>query len=70
MAAIRNIVKERANWRAWLDLISEQPDRLTKWEENFIASLSELRQTWGEDRFILTERQAEILARIYAAKTN
>jgi hypothetical protein len=38
---------------------------LTKWEENFIESLNEQYQSRGT----LSERQYEILERIYAEKT-
>lgn len=51
--------------RSWLDLCNEHVDRLTKWEQDFIASLTE---QFDAGR-TLTERQLEILERIYAAKT-
>ena len=44
----------------------EAPSReLTKWEEDFIASVTEQ----FEERGSLSERQAEVLERIYAEKT-
>ena len=45
----------------------ESPSReLTKWEEDFIASLSEQLQRRGD----LSDRQIEILDRIYTEKTS
>jgi hypothetical protein len=45
----------------------ETPSReLTKWEEDFIASVTEAFSIWHN----LTERQFEILDRIYAEKTS
>ena len=45
----------------------ESPSReLTKWEENFIESVTEQYQTKGW----LSDRQLEILEKIYAEKTS
>ncbi len=45
----------------------ESPSReLTKWEENFIESVAEQYQTKGW----LSDRQLEILEKIYAEKTS
>jgi len=45
----------------------ESPSKaLTKWEENFLESISEQYQTRGT----LSDRQLEILDRIYTEKTS
>lgn len=49
---------------SWVDSIVEEAD-LTKWEANFIDSISE----WLDSGRNLSERQAEILERIYSEKT-
>lgn len=51
--------------KSWLDALEEQPRKLTKWELDFTASLREQfdRKGW------LSDRQIEILERIYAEKT-
>lgn len=49
----------------WLAAIEEDQDRLTKWEADFVESL---RDQW-ERRGSLSERQVEILERIYAERT-
>jgi hypothetical protein len=43
----------------------QDSDRLSKWEQDFIESLAE---QW-EERGTLSERQREILERIYEEKT-
>ena len=48
----------------WLDAVAHQARNLTKWEEGFIESISD---QWGRSGF-LSERQIEILERIYAEK--
>ena len=45
----------------------ESPSKeLTKWEENFLESISEQYQTRGT----LSDRQVEVLDRIYTEKTS
>ena len=59
---------ERADasaWDYWLDKIADEGRNLSKWEEEFVASLEEQRASGRQ----LSERQAEILERIYAEKT-
>ncbi len=49
----------------WIDKITENPKGLTKWEENFIDDIA--------DQFVMkkwiSDRQEEILERIYVEKT-
>jgi len=49
----------------WLEACEEYAERLTKWEQDFVESL---REQWDR-RGSLSERQLEILERIYAEKT-
>lgn len=49
----------------WLAVCEDNSDRLTKWEENFIASI---REQLDQGR-VLTELQIETLERIYAERT-
>ena len=58
-------MSHETDWDHWIDTIQEQGVNLTKWEEDFISSLNEQR---GSNRK-LSERQAEILERIYSEKT-
>lgn len=50
--------------KQWIDSINEEGWNLTKWEENFIASISEYFERTGT----LSARQEEILERIYTEK--
>jgi len=52
-------------WREWVDRVLENRRKLTKWEEDLLESISDQLDTRGS----LSERQAEILERIYAEKT-
>ena len=49
----------------WLDAIHETGRRLTKWEQDFVKSINEQ----FIDRNSISDRQEEILERIYAEKT-
>lgn len=50
----------------WIDhIIVEPPDKLSAWEWDFVDSVSEQLQTRGS----LSDRQVEILERIYSEKT-
>jgi hypothetical protein len=49
----------------WIDDVSNYSMDLTPWEEDFIDSIAEQ----FEERGTLTDRQIEILERIYAEKT-
>lgn len=51
--------------RHMLDALETLNRELTKWEEDFVASVSEQFAQRGS----ISERQAEILERIYAEKT-
>jgi thiaminase len=53
-------------YQSWIDAISEESsEKLTSWETDFIDSI-QARLISGRT---LTERQAEVLERIYAEKT-
>jgi hypothetical protein len=53
-------------YKRWIDAILEEAsDDLSKWEEDFLESL-QARLDFHKD---LTERQAEVLERIYKEKT-
>lgn len=52
-------------YESWISTLNESEDELTKWEEDFCDSLTERL----ERKVNLTERQAEILERIYTEKT-
>ena len=45
----------------WLDVISTEGRNLTKWEEDFIEQMM--------DAKYISEKQAEIIERIYVEKT-
>lgn len=48
----------------WIDSVNEDGWNLTKWEENFMDSISEQFELRGT----LSDRQEEILERIYTEK--
>lgn len=50
----------------WLEAIESDGVNLTTWEEEFVASI---RDRFDRGWTTLTEKQAEILERIYAQKT-
>ena len=53
-------------YKSWIDAcINESKRRLSKWEEEFLESISDQLTNRGD----LSERQAEILERIYSEKT-
>ena len=49
----------------WLDSIQETGRGLTKWEQDFVESIG----LQLDDRGTISDRQEEILERIYAGKT-
>jgi len=51
--------------REWLDAIRDDSDGLTKWEQEFVDSVAKQFETRGS----ISDRQEEILERIYAEKT-
>jgi len=59
------MIKEPKKWREWIEAAQLAGEKLTKWEENFLESISEQLTERGS----LSERQVEILERIYAEKT-
>ena len=56
---------DESAWDHMLAVIADEGRNLSKWEEDFVASLEEQRESGRK----LSERQAEILERIYAEKT-
>jgi hypothetical protein len=56
---------QTAVWREWIEKCIEDRSRLTKWEEDFVESIGEQL----DERGTLSERQADILERIYSGKT-
>jgi hypothetical protein len=54
-----------AEWDRWLSVIADTAVNLTTWEEDFIESLQSQRAA----RRQLSEKQAEILERIYTERT-
>lgn len=57
--------KKKALIEAMLNALDTPSQELTKWEENFLESINEQFQSRGT----LSERQFEILERIYTEKT-
>lgn len=58
--------KENPNYVDWLESIEVEGRNLTAWEEEFVASL---RDRFDRGWTTLTDKQAEVLERIYADKT-
>lgn len=53
--------------KEWIDRVNDEPSKpLTKWEEDFMVSISDQFDRSGR----LSEKQAEILERIYSEKTS
>lgn len=61
-----DLTREQSEWNGWLETIETEGRDLTKWEEEFCQSI---RERFDEGRFNLSEKQVEILERIYAEKT-
>lgn len=61
-----DLTQEQSKWWGWVETIETEGANLTKWEEDFVQSI---RERFDQGRFHLTDRQAEILERIYAEKT-
>jgi hypothetical protein len=60
------IPKGREIWQYWIDtIIDEASDNLTAWDLNFVSNM----ETYLTNGRPLTQRQEEILERIYAEKT-
>jgi hypothetical protein len=51
--------------RHWIETVNTEARGLTKWEEDFMASVTEQFQ----ERGWISDRQEEIVERIYAEKT-
>ena len=56
---------DRATWEDWLDAIEKDGVNLSVWEDTFISSI---RRQLAMGR-TLSEKQADILERIYAENT-
>ena len=52
-------------YQSWINQLMEVSEELTQWETNFVENISD-RLDRGSN---LTERQAEILEKIYVEKT-
>lgn len=52
-------------WDDWLEAVEQDGVNLTTWEQDFVESLRTQRQSGRR----LSDKQAEILERIYAEKT-
>jgi hypothetical protein len=52
--------------REWIELVNDEGRGLTKWEEDFMDSLTEQFEECGS----ISDRQEEILERIYAERTD
>lgn len=52
--------------REWIELVNDEGRGLTKWEEDFMESITEQ----FEERGSISDRQEEILERIYSEKTS
>lgn len=61
-----DLTREQSEWVGWLETVETEGLNLTKWEEDFCQSI---RERFDEGRFHLSEKQADILERIYADKT-
>lgn len=61
-----DLTRQQSEWWGWVETIETEGINLTKWEEDFVQSI---RERFDQGRFHLSERQAEILERIYAEKT-
>jgi len=63
-------MSDAQDWDHWLDTILEKGVNLSSWETDFIESLEARRAGFLDRRLVgLTEKQAEILERIYSART-
>lgn len=50
---------------SWITAIQEEGQGVTKWESDFVTSIAEQL----EERGVLSDKQTEILERIYANRT-
>jgi len=57
---------EKLKIREWLELVNTEGRNLTAWELSFMESITDQFERWET----LSERQIEILERIYAEKTS
>ena len=58
-------MSDEQDWDDWLLALETDGVNLTPWEEEFVASLRDQR----EHGRLLSDRQAEILERIYSERT-
>lgn len=59
MTQSRNVIEQ------WIEAVNEEGHDLTEWELGFMESITE---QFNRDQF-LTDRQEQVLERIYAEKT-
>lgn len=55
----------KATLQSWIEKIQTEGKNLSKWEESYVEDIA----SQLEDRGTLSERQIEILERIYSEKT-
>lgn len=56
---------EQDKFAAWIEMINDEGRGLSPWETSFMESVTE---QWERSKF-LTDRQQEIIERIYSEKT-
>lgn len=56
-------------YKSWVTAIQEDGVNVTKWESDFVESLDEQLEKKQQKEEPLSDKQAEILERIYAEKT-
>ena len=57
--------QDQEKWQSWIDALRSPRRELTSWESDFIDSI----ETQIHDQERMSEKQAEILERIYAEKS-
>jgi hypothetical protein len=65
MPHVRGQMSDPSEWDRWLDAIISRGVNLTTWEEEFVESVERQRELGR----MLSEKQAEILERIYSERT-
>lgn len=59
-------MSDESDWDHWLDEIAERGVNLTSWETDFVESIERLRKAGRT----LTERQAQILERVWTERVS
>lgn len=60
------MTKSKEVIREWIKLVNDEGHDLTKWEEDFMESITEQ----FDERGSISDREEEILERIYSEKTS